>query len=120
MNRVGGTQKGIESNQRRELSGGGREKWTGGIEPEAQRTDARRIVQRQHIINFVIRLLRENLFTDSPFNQDASPTVRSAIVNRTEKCCPMMRAALQGERGGINRESGVTLKPSGVILKRNG
>jgi hypothetical protein len=68
VNRVGGAQKSVESNQRRELSAGDREKRAGGIEPEAQRTDARRIVQCQHIINFVIRFLSENFFTDSPFN----------------------------------------------------
>jgi hypothetical protein len=41
-------------------------------------------------------------------------------VNRAEKRCPMMHSALQGERRGINREGGVTLKPFGVILERNG
>jgi len=68
VNRVGGAQKCVETNQRRKLSAGGREKWTVGIRAETQRTNARRIVQRQHIINFVIRLLRENLFTDGTFN----------------------------------------------------
>ena len=32
----------------------------------------------------------------------------------------MMRAALQGERGRINRKGVVTLKPFGVILERDG
>jgi hypothetical protein len=114
VNRVRGAQKGVESNQRRELSAGGREKRTGGIKPEAQRTDARRIVQRQHIINFVIRLLRENFFANGALNQDATPTVWVRNPESPQKACPMMRAALQGERGGINREGVVTLEPFGA------
>ena len=114
MNRVGGAEKRIEANQRRELAAGGGEKRAGGIEPETQRTNARRIVQRQHIVNFVIRLLGENFLTDGTLNQDTSPAVRPAILNRPEKCCPMMRTALQGERCRINGKGVVTLKPFGA------
>jgi hypothetical protein len=46
VNCVCGAKKGVETNQLWELSGGGGEKWTFGIKPESQGTDARRIVQR--------------------------------------------------------------------------
>jgi hypothetical protein len=119
VNCIGGLEQGIKPNQWGDLSAVGREKRTVGIESEAQRTDARRIVQRQHIIDVVIGLLRENFFPDGTLNQDAAPTVRPAILNGAEKRCRMMRAALQGKRGRINRKGAIMLKPSGVILERN-
>jgi len=120
VNCVRGVKQRTEPDQWRQLPTGGREKWTGGIRAKAQRTDARRIVQRQHIINFVIRLLCENFFADGPLNQDATPTVWSAILYRPKKRCPMLHSTLQGERGRINRKGVVTLKPFGVILERDG
>lgn len=120
MNCICGTKQGVEANQRREFSTGSGEKRTFSIKSETQSADARRIVQRQHIVNFVIWLLSENLFTNGTLNQDATPAVRPAILNCTEKRRTMMRAALQWKCCGINGKGVITVKPFGHILKRDG
>jgi hypothetical protein len=56
------------------------------------------MLERQHIINVAIGLLRQDLLAHRALDQDPSPAVRSAILNRPEQCRAMLRAPLQRQR----------------------
>gem|GEM_PF-5895128 len=49
-------------------------------------TDPCCIVQSQNLINIPVRFLGEHLFSHSALDQDATPSVGSAVLNRTKEC----------------------------------
>src|ERR1017187_1802786 len=120
MNCIGGAQKGVEANQGREFPAGGGEKRAVGVKPETQRTDARRIVKRQHVVNVPIRLLGQDFLADGALDQNAPPAIRAAVVNCPEERPAMMSAALQWKRCGVDGERIGALEPFERILKRDG
>lgn len=117
MNGVGGIQKSAKLDDRRNLSSPRGQKRTARFRAKTERADAGNIIGCQHIIEALIRLSVEDVFSTARWIR-ALP-IRPAVRHRPEKRRGMMRTRTQRKRCGINGKSAGTAKPFAPIFKQD-
>ena len=120
VDRFRSAQKSVQPHQGRQFAAapGGEERSAGGL-AEAERADARGVVQGQHIVEVAVGFLRQLLLAHGALDEHAAPTVRSAVRHDAEEGWRVLHPAHQRQRRRVEGEPVGPRQPGGVVLEGN-
>ena len=109
-----------ELHDRRNFSATGGEERAVSVRTKAERTDARGVVESEHVVEILIRFPIEDVFSHRTLDQHSAPAIGSTVLHRAEKRRAVVWPGGQRKRGGVDGECTRRPEPLGGIFTRHG